>query len=194
MLLAGCIESQETNSKNWNKTELQMQNCRLVEQEVPYTERVCKNLTENREECKTIELSYKVSNVEEYDICMTGDGCAGKNLSQCLMVCTRANKRCVIQITNTDKVKGRWSAGATFIQGNAVFIKNPQIQEIMPGETKKFDFIHIYDISVGRVTTTICTIQLIYPATAEDCKTITEQVEICENITKTKIEEKEICD
>ncbi|MEM4208531.1 MAG: hypothetical protein QW153_03030 [Candidatus Bilamarchaeaceae archaeon] len=194
LFLTGCIQIPQQNSTNWNNTALQMENCRLVEQEIPYTELVCENQTETQQECTMRELSYKTSSIQEYDICMTGNGCSGKNLSLCQNVCTQANKRCVIEITNTDKVNGRWTVGATFVQGGAVFVKNPQTQEIKPGETKKFDFIHIYNMEKGRLTTTTCTLQVIYPATTEECKSISKQVEVCKEVKKTKIEEKEICD
>lgn len=193
IILAGCIQPQAENGK-WNETPVQAQNCRLVEEEKPYVEKVCENVTESEESCFTRELNYTVSPMQEYHICAAGDGCAGKNLSECLSVCTQATAGCFVDIKNTDNAKGRWVVGATFSQSGAAFIKNPQTEEILPGETKRFSFTHIYYAEKGKMQPATCTIQLIYPPLKEECKTISKQVEVCKDVQKTKIEEKEICD
>mgnify|MGYP000240138857 CR=1 FL=1 len=193
-LIAGCINLGQL-TKNENETTISsVQNCRMAKEEVPSLEKVCKNITVSTQDCSKRELKYATSAVKEYDICMSGDGCAGKNLSECLYLCDRANKRCVLEITNNDNIPGVWTVGATITQGKSVFVKEPQTKRIEPGQKVSFEFIQIYNIPDNKPTTTNCAITIVSPAYIEECKTITTVKEECEDKKVIKIVEREVCD
>lgn len=192
-VLFGCIELPLLSSSETAATNGKGQNCTIIYEEEFYPAVACENLSVATQECSREELLYTAGQVQEYDICMAGNGCAGKNLDECIDKCTRANKRCVLEITNNDNVSGTWTVGATFIQGKAVYVKDPQTKEIEPGKNGQFDFVQIYSIEPGKVTTTTCTVAVLYPAYAEECRIITRVTELCSNVTETRIIEKEVC-
>ncbi len=174
-------------------TNGEKRNCTLIREEITYPTVACENLSVATQECGRRELLYTASQIQEYDICMAGNGCAGKNLAECMDKCTTANKRCTIDITNNDNVSGTWTVGATFIQGKTVYNKSPQTKKIEAGKKERFDFTQIYYIEPGKVTTTTCTIAVLYTGYTEECKLITRITEVCGNVTETKIIEKEVC-
>jgi len=193
-LIAGCINLDQFTKGESENTTSPVQNCKIVKEEVPSVEKVCKNITVSTQNCSKRELKYTASAVKEYDICMEGDGCTGKNLSECLYSCDRANKRCVLEITNNDNIPGSWTVSGKIEQGKTVFVKEPQTKEIEPGQTMAFEFIQIYGIPDNRPTTATCSITVSSLAYADECKTITTTNEECENITTIKIVEREICE
>ncbi len=192
-VLSGCIELPPLPGGETAAANGRGQNCTIIYEEESYPAVACENLSVATQECSRKELLYTAGQVQEYDICMAGDGCAGKNLEECMDKCTRANKRCVLEITNNDNASGTWTVGATFIQGKAVYVKDPQTKRIEPGKKELFDFVQIYSIEPGKVTTTTCTVAVLYPAYAEECRTITRVTEVCGNVTETRMIEKEVC-
>ncbi|MFH1222110.1 MAG: hypothetical protein V1492_03430 [Candidatus Micrarchaeota archaeon] len=196
LFLAGCINGPANGSNNsWVGTQGNIKTCRLVAEETPYTEQVCNDLSESKEECAMRELNYSAGKLIESDICMSGAGnCGGEQLINCIPGCTQANKRCRMTITNLDpQHQGTWTMGATFVYSGQSFVKVPVSIKLAPGESGTFDFLQIYGLG-DRPTQATCTLSMIYPAIVQDCKTITHLRTDCKNITKTKLVEKEICE
>lgn len=196
LFLAGCLQGPNGNPLTpWiaNNQSQPVQVCHQVQTETPYQEEVCKDYSVTKEECALRELNYTSSRVQENDICMSGGKCSGGPLSDCMPGCDQASKRCILEITNNDpQYEGTWVVGATFYYPGASFIKNPQSIDIAPGQKGRFDFTQIYSIG-EKQTTASCSLTVIYPGSARDCKQVTTADVRCENVTKTKLVDQEIC-
>ncbi|MEM3075340.1 MAG: hypothetical protein QW590_00775 [Candidatus Bilamarchaeaceae archaeon] len=193
LLLLGCITLGGVEKPIETQPETIPQQCRVVTEQIPYLEEVCREEMHGREECEYKELSFVVSQVEEIDLCMEGDSCSGKPLGECISRCTKAMKRCKMNITNLDtRHSGVWSVGATFTQGKNSFIKNPESAEILPGRTHTFDFTQIYSLGIPSTSAT-CSLYVLTNASVRDCKTVSRPVTVCENVTKVREEQRVVC-
>ncbi len=196
IFIAGCVEIPPPVMEPGPSGEgPEAPECRIAYVEEPFEEEVCAEVIYNVEECDMKELEYTASQIAKTDLCIADGPCVGKTLyGNCLYACTRAMKRCQMNITNNDeRLSGTWVVGATFTFNGAAFVKNPQSVLIPPGETHVFDFEQMYQLG-DPVTVATCSVTVLYPAITRDCVLVERTRTECENITKTRIIQEEICD
>jgi len=196
LIFAGCVDLGEPMD-NWTADDVEpVVSCRTVTEEVPYVEEECEDVTYSEEECEMRALEYTSGDLEITDLCIDGQPeCVGANLGACINKCSRAMKRCKMDITNDDEdYDGTWTVGATFSYNGASFIKNPESADIGPGKTYTFDFTQIYDVGSENPKMATCTLTMIYEAVVKDCRMVTRKATECQNVTKTRIVEREICE
>lgn len=196
LIFAGCIDMNGA-MEPWTPEEVEpVEKCRTVTEEIPYVEEECNDITYSEEECEFRALEYTSGDMVIVDLCIEGQPeCIGADLGGCINKCTRAMKRCRMDITNNDEdYEGTWTFGATFSYDGASFIKNPQSAEIAPGKTHTFDFTQIYDVGSQNPTMATCTLTVVYEAIVKDCRMVTREAVECKNVTKTRIVEREICE
>lgn len=196
LFFAGCVGVAEPEGELPDEGIPPIVSCRTTTEEVPYVEEECDDVTYSQEECEMRALNYTAGSVRVTDLCIEGQPeCVGANLGGCINKCTRAMKRCRMNITNNDKdYDGTWTVGATYSYDGASFIKNPESADISPGKTYTFDFTQIYDVGSQNPTMATCTLTLIYEAIVKDCRMVTRKAVECKNVTKTRIIEREICE
>lgn len=193
ILIAGCIQLPPAQPSP-EVEEPAAPECRVVYVEEPYVEEECRDVIYSEEECTMKELEYTAGQIVKTDLCTADGGCVGKSIYDCLYQCERAMKRCQMNITNNDEeLEGTWTVGATFSYDGASFVKNPQSVEILPGKTHTFDFEQIYQLG-DPPTGATCTVTVIYPAIVKDCVFVEKTRFDCENVSKTRIVQQEICD
>lgn len=162
----------------------------------PYVEEVCSDVDYQEEECSYRMLEYTPSSIEQTDLCTEDSECVGKSLydPECVGQCSRAMKRCRMNITNDDTEKpGVWAVAASFAHGIASFDKNPETALILPGETHTFDFSQIYSLGYP-VTTATCAVYVTEPPVVEDCILVSKTTTVCTNVTKYLTETREVCE
>ena len=196
LISAGCIDMGEVVEPLAPEEPGEIVTCRTVAEEIPYVEEECEDVTYSEEECDMRALEYTSGDLVVVDLCIEGQPeCVGANLGGCINKCTRAMKRCRMDITNNDEeYEGIWTLGATFSYDGASFIKNPESAEIRPGSTHTFDFTQIYDVGSQTPTMATCTLTMIYEAIVKDCRMVTRKAIECKNVTKTKVVEREVCE
>jgi len=201
ILIAGCIQTPEVGLANGAQStgstsgSSAVSDCRVVYVEEPYTVEECRNITYTERVCQEKELEYTAGPIEKTDLCTADGGCTGKELlGECLYQCSGAMKRCRMNITNNDpKLTGTWVVGATFSYGGAAFVKNPQTLIIKPGETRTFDFEQLYQLD-QKYNIASCSVYVMHPTLADECIDVVNTDRVCENVTKTRIVQEEICD
>lgn len=200
ILIAGCIQTpsgmpgQDGSTGDTNgdgKVE-----CRTVYVEEPYVEEVCAEVTYSEPECVEKELNYTAGPITKTNLCVADGECTGKDIfgEGCLYQCSGAMQRCRMNITNEDpKLAGIWVVGATYSYGGASFVKNPQSVEIEPGETHSFDFEQMYQLGSPPALAS-CSLYVVHPVVVKDCIEVQKTKIDCENVTKTRIVQEEVCD
>ncbi len=197
ILLIGCVSPELEEQPTEEPEESQQPNtpeCKMVTITEPYVETVCWNVTYTEEVCKIKSLKFLASSVEETHLCTKDGNCVGKPLSDCFHVCEGAMKRCKMNITNLDeRYSGVWVVGANFSIDGSGFIKEPQRLEIPAGKTKTFDFTQLYALNTGG-NSMKCSLYLLETPKVEDCKLVGREATECEEVTKHRKVEKEICE
>lgn len=195
LILAGCVTppTYQPPVTDGRPDDGEVSECKTVITEEPYTEEVCSQITYTEEECEMKELNYTSTTIAMTDLCVEDGPCVGKDLFECIRTCKRAMKRCKMNITNTDKYEGTWVAGATFGYNGAAFVKNPISAIIDPGKTYTFDFYQIYTLGDPPSTAT-CSVTVLYPAITKVCLNIEKTGTRCENVTRMRAIETEVCD
>jgi hypothetical protein len=193
LILAGCIAGPgPIPSPEESPQEEPVVSCRTVIVEEPYIEEVCEQVSYTEEECEMKELNYTSSQITMTDLCVDDGDCVGKDVSECIRTCTRAMKRCQMEITNEDAYEGTWVVGATFHYNGASFVKNPESKDILPGKSHIFDFQQIYTLG-DPPTTATCTVSVLYPAITKVCVDVEKTRIDCTNVTKMRAVETEVC-
>ena len=169
--------------------------CKTVVSQEPYSESVCQNVSRMEEVCANRELDYSLSDITVINLCLESSLCTARySDGTCVSyLCSKGMMRCMANLTNLDKQKaGTWSVGSTFAFKGAVFDKNPQTKTLLPKETGVFDFSHFYDMDLNQPKP-VCRIFVASPAKLQDCNFITRIEEECQNVTKYRTVEKEVC-
>ena len=199
ILIAGCIQTPEVGVVNGAQTTgsgtSSIPECKTAYVEEPYTVEECKNVTYTEPVCKEKELEYTAGPIVKTDLCTADSDCTGKTLiGECIYQCSGAMKRCRMNITNNDpQLTGTWVLGATFSYSDASFVKNPQTITIKPGQTATFDFEQLYQLD-QKYNIASCTVYVLHPTVVDECINVVKTEMLCENVTKTRIVQEEVCD
>jgi len=194
IILFGCLGQTSPESSNQESNEPEGQECHFVTTQVPVTEEKCEDVSFTEPICETRALNYTITPLSQTDICISGESCVGQSVYTCFSNCRKVMTRCVLIITNDDKIhSGSWTVGANYTIGNYGFIKDPIIQVIKPGESSTFDFHQIYTLGVPP-TTAQCNVYLVTPAVIEDCYEVTRTTQECVDVTTYVDEQTEVCE
>jgi hypothetical protein len=168
--------------------------CSVVTITEPYTETICWNVTYTEEKCEKKALEFSLSTLTKTDLCTQDGSCVGRDLVECPHTCTGAMKRCRMDVTNMDEeYAGLWVVGANFTRGKSGFIKDPEGIMIPPGESRTFDFTQLYTLG-KRGSSMECELFVIDSPEVEVCYLVGHEDTECEEATKYRTVEKEICE
>ena len=192
-LFFGCISFMEDAAPiqpNITKT------CRTIIVQEPYLAEDCQNVSKMEEVCKVRELNYSMSEINKTWLCSEKNLCVNYFIDgSCIQYyCSKGMTRCYMNITNTDSQKsGDWAVSANFTIDGATFGKNPIKKTLLPGESAVFNFEQFYlmDLNQNKAT---CELYVSTPAKIRDCDFITKITELCQNTTKYKDVEKQVCE
>ena len=192
----GCLSQIQpsTNQSQANATP----SCRTVITQVPYTESVCQNVSKMEQVCANKELNYSLSGINMTFICVEQTLCVNYlqngSCAPLSLYCSKGMTRCRATLINLDDQKaGIWSVGANFTLDGSVFGKNPESVTLLPNVSYVFDFEQFYEMDINQKKAS-CSIFVSSPAILQDCNYITTMTESCQNQTKYKETEKQVCD
>lgn len=196
LVLFGCLTPEATPPPPGVPTPQSpsLPGCKMVTITEPYQVTECWNLTFTEEVCDRKALEYAVSAVHTLDLCTQDSDCVGKQLVECPRTCEGAMKRCRMNVTNLDDANaGVWVAQANFTIDNLGFEKEPTSAFILPGETFTFDYTQLYKLGLYG-SSMECTMGLVSTPVAEVCHLEGRETTQCDEVTRYKTVEREVCE
>jgi hypothetical protein len=192
-LFFGCISFMEDAAPIQPNVTKQ---CRTIIVQEPYMAQECQNVSKMEEVCDVRELNYSKTDVTKIWLCTDKTLCVDyyANGSCVTYYCSKGMTRCHMNLTNNDPQKtGEWAVAANFTVDGATFGKNPVKETLLPGETANFNFEQFYVMDLNQKKAE-CEIFVSEPAKIRDCSFITKITEQCQNVTKYKDVEKQVCE
>jgi hypothetical protein len=194
LLFFGCLDGGVTTPPEQPPEQPSTPVCRMVSITEPYTEVECWNVTYTEQVCERKALEYFQSKTNKVDLCTSDSDCVGKELVNCPNTCAKAMKRCRMNITNLNtKKSGTWTVGATFSRDSIGFEKEPISKKIEPEQTFTFDFTQLYDLGQGG-SSLECELLVLDTPVVEFCHDEARTFEECEEVTRYKTIEREVCE
>jgi hypothetical protein len=191
LIIAGCVSTPQAQPSQ-NQT-VPKASCRNVTEQQPYITEVCNDIQVTKQVCGMRDIPYDYHKMTTINLCLSDGNCSGKPLGDC-QVCTTAMTRCGIIITNNDKqASGAWGVAANFTVKGGGFNMNPVTKVIAPNESAEFDFQQMYTPG-NPISSANCVVGLVSAPKVDDCHDETRIASECENVTKYKQVDKQVCE
>jgi len=190
-ILFGCVSAPLQNPLQPNATP----SCSTVTTQEPYQEQVCQNVSKMDQVCANRELNYSLSPATKTYLCSENNLCVNwlGNGTCVTYYCSNGMTRCTANLTNLDPQKsGTWSVGANFSLDGKVFGKNPVEVTLLPSESEIVDFDLFYGMDINQLKAD-CSIFISTPSRIQDCSFVTTTALDCQNVTKYRDVEKQVC-
>jgi hypothetical protein len=192
LVIAGCVTPPIVGTQPGANASAEKK-CHTVSEQQPYLEESCNDVSVTKPVCGTRALPYDMKNISILHLCVDDHNCVGNPLGDC-QVCTRAMTRCGTIITNKDnKSSGTWVMGANFTVTGGGFIRDPVSKTLGPGESYEFDFQQMYTPG-NPISSASCNVYLVSAPKVDDCHDETRVTKECQNVTKYKTVERQVCE